>query len=297
MAYCPSCGGQLVPTARFCATCGAAVPPQPVAAPTGAAPPAPPQRGSGRRILLPLIVGIAVAALVATGVYLLTQRPDDGVTAGAEGTTAAAPPSPGDAPEPGGQATEEPPLDGSCTWLPAQGGEIIDVGVPPAAVATSGTLSLGMSTNFGVMDLVLDRSMAPCAAASFEYLALQRFFDGAPCHRLTTSPSLAVLQCGDPSGTGTGGPAYRYAEEVSASTAYPRGTVAMAKAAAPSSTGSQFFLVVDDSQLPPEYTVVGSVADDDLDVLDAAAAGGVAGGGEDGAPATPVQVVDVDVLD
>ena len=103
-----------------------------------------------------------------------------------------------------------------------------------------------------------------------------------------------MLQCGDPTGTGTGGPGYSFAEENLEGATYPRGTVAMAKSAAPASTGSQFFLVYGDSALPPEYTVVGEITKG-LDVLDEIAEGGVAEADENGntAPKTPVQIEDL----
>jgi cyclophilin family peptidyl-prolyl cis-trans isomerase len=104
-----------------------------------------------------------------------------------------------------------------------------------------------------------------------------------------------VLQCGDPTGSGSGGPSYRMAEEVTDKTAYPRGTIAMAKSSAPSSTGSQFFLVYTDSELPPQYTVVGQLDDAGLKVLDGIAKAGVEGGGQDGAPADAVTITSMTV--
>jgi peptidyl-prolyl cis-trans isomerase B (cyclophilin B) len=128
------------------------------------------------------------------------------------------------------------------------------------------------------------------------------YFDGTPCHRLTTSESLKVLQCGDPTGLGTGGPGYTINDEPPTSLAtdaqsgvavYPRGTVAMAKTAAPDSGGSQFFLVYADSQLPPDYTVFGTIGDAGLATLDAIAAAGSdgsSGSPSDGAPVSAVTI-------
>ena len=70
-----------------------------------------------------------------------------------------------------------------------------------------------MSTSRGNIGLQLDNGKAPCTVNSFASLAQQGYFDDTPCHRLTTTPQLGVLQCGDPSGTGTGGPGYRFANE------------------------------------------------------------------------------------
>jgi peptidyl-prolyl cis-trans isomerase B (cyclophilin B) len=143
-----------------------------------------------------------------------------------------------------------------------------------------------------VIELALDPAAAPCTVQSFVTLAEAAYFDGTTCHRLTTSETLSVLQCGDPTGTGSGGPGYEFDDETTPDLTYPRGTVAMANAG-PGTNGSQFFLVYGDSQLPPDYTVFGTVTAG-LEVLDEIAAGGVAGGGTDGAPATPVSIATVD---
>jgi peptidyl-prolyl cis-trans isomerase B (cyclophilin B) len=244
------------------------------------------------------IVAALVAALVVTGVVLLGTGVlgggDDDPDAAAAGSSS--PAAGQDTAVPSVAAAPSTNADGTvaCDYAPADpaGGEIIDVGTPPGAdaVPAEGTVDLAMATNQGDLTLSLDRSIAPCSVHSFAFLAEQKFFDDTPCHRLTTSASLSVLQCGDPTGSGSGGPGYRMAEEVTEETTYPRGTVAMAKSAAPSSTGSQFFLVYADSQLPPQYTVVGTIDDAGLEVLDAVGEAGVEGGSEDGAPAEAVTI-------
>jgi peptidyl-prolyl cis-trans isomerase B (cyclophilin B) len=161
-----------------------------------------------------------------------------------------------------------------------------------------------MVTDQGRVGLQLDNAKAPCTVNSFASLAQQGFFNDTPCHRLTTSPSLAVLQCGDPTGQGTGGPGYQFANEYPTNQyppgdpalqqpiVYPRGTLAMANAG-PDTNGSQFFLVYKDSQLPPNYTAFGTIDQTGLATLDKIAAAGVAGGGADGKPATPVTITSV----
>jgi peptidyl-prolyl cis-trans isomerase B (cyclophilin B) len=94
---------------------------------------------------------------------------------------------------------------------------------------------------------------------SFVSLARQGFFDKTPCHRLTTV-SIYVLQCGDPSGTGTGGPGYTIPDELSGDETYGPGTLAMANIGQPNSGGSQFFIVYQNTPLPPQYTVFGQVS-------------------------------------
>ena len=105
------------------------------------------------------------------------------------------------------------------------------------------------------------------------HLAELGFFDDTPCHRQADSEGLQVLQCGDPTGTGAGGPTYTSPTEVTGDETYPRGTVAMANSGQ-GFDGSQFFLVFGDSQLPPDYTVVGTIDEPGLAVLDVVAANG-----------------------
>ncbi len=251
---------------------------------------------SRRRRRNVLVVVTVIAVLVVAGAVTLFAGiggDDDPGDTAAAGSTSAAPSEP--------QATAAPAVtnaDGTvtCTYAPDASGNpnLTDVGTPPdpAATPATGTVSLLMSTDQGDIPLTLDRAKAPCAAASFTYLASQQFFDGSPCHRLVNQPGFGVLQCGDPTGTGSGGPSYKYAEEVTPETTYPRGTIAMAKTAQPGTTGSQFFLCFVDTTLPPEYSVVGTVDEAGLAVLETVAAGGIQGVGPegDGAPAIPVTI-------
>lgn len=153
---------------------------------------------------------------------------------------------------------------------------------PPAAtdVRTTGETVWTIQTNQGPVSLTMDRSRTPCTVHSFETLAVQKYFDGTQCHRLVDS-GIFVLQCGDPTGTGRGGPGYRFADELSGSETYPAGTVAMANAG-PNTNGSQFFLVYADSALPAKYTVFGQLDKASLDVVARIAAEGQDGSNPDG---------------
>jgi len=162
-------------------------------------------------------------------------------------------------------------------------------------------VSASMTTSQGNIGLMLANNESPCTVNSFASLVGQGFFNNTKCHRLTTSPTLGVLQCGDPKGEGTGGPGYQFANEyptdqyppndpkLQEPLVYPRGALAMANAG-PNTNGSQFFLVYKDSQLPPQYTVFGTIQADGLATLDKIAKAGVAGGGDDGAPAVDVTI-------
>ncbi len=174
--------------------------------------------------------------------------------------------------DPSNTAAAPPAGTVACTWNPedaAGGGKIVDVGTPGPNAPNTGTATMTIATTLGDIVATVDRAKAPCTAAAFEFLSGKKFWDGTKCHRLVTE-GIKVLQCGDPSAKGkgyretdgTGGPSFRYAEEnlpTSATPPYPRGTIAMAKTQAPASTGSQFFIVYGDAQLPPDYTVLGTV--------------------------------------
>jgi peptidyl-prolyl cis-trans isomerase B (cyclophilin B) len=233
-----------------------------------------------------VVAVVVVAALVVTGVFS-----GSGSSSNAAGSTSSAPAS---------SAAATTNADGTinCTYSPDKSGNpnLKDVGTPPSPekTPTRGTSTLLMSTNQGDLRLTLDRTKAPCAAASFAFLASKKFFDGSPCHREVNEATFGVLQCGDPTGSGSGGPTYKFGQEIPAGTTYPRGTIAMANTGQPNSTGSQFFLCFTDTQLSPAYTPVGTVDEAGLAVLDKVAAAGndgsfaaQAGGG---APKLPVTI-------
>ncbi|MGY1607113.1 MULTISPECIES: peptidylprolyl isomerase [unclassified Geodermatophilus] len=196
----------------------------------------------------------------------------------------------------GGSAADPAGTTATCDWIAARSGNpyAVDVDPPATEVPAEGTADLRMTTSLGELVLTLDRAGAPCAAASMLHLAGLGFFDGSACHREVDTQGLQVLQCGDPTGTGAGGPTYAFPTDVDGDETYPRGTVAMANSGQ-GLDGSQFFLVWGDSTLPPDYTVVGTIDDAGLAVLDVVAANGNDGsldpspGG--GAPTVPVTIV------
>lgn len=164
---------------------------------------------------------------------------------------------------------------------------------PPMTVDTHAAYSATLNTNCGAVTLSLLAAQAPHTVNSFVFLAGQKYFDHSPCHRLTTA-GIFVLQCGDPTGTGTGGPGYTIPDENLSGAAYPAGTVAMANTGQPHTGGSQFFLVYRDTQLPPSYTPFARVTAG-LDILQQVAALGTTNGGPDGAPKAGVVIDSVSV--
>ena len=166
---------------------------------------------------------------------------------------------------------------------------------PPMTLEPGTSYRATITTNCGpiVVDLLADK--APHAVNSFLFLAGKGYFDGTSCHRLTTAEQgLSVLQCGDPTGTGTGGPGYHFGvENAPADGVYPAGTLAMARTADPNSNGSQFFITYADSTIPsPDgYTVFGTVVSG-LDIIEKV---GAAGTGEGIAPKVPVSLQSIEV--
>lgn len=177
----------------------------------------------------------------------------------------------------------------------------------PAVTPSTGIVKVILATNQGPMILSLDRAKAPCTVQSFLHLAKSRFYDFTTCHRLTLYPTLKVLQCGDPSGTGERGPGYSYKDELPTDLpnwpgdttgtrkVYARGTLAMANAG-PNTNGSQFFLVFGDSRLRPDYTVFGSVDRLGLKALDKIAAAGIVPTEENPAPVDGAPIRKTDIL-
>ncbi len=173
---------------------------------------------------------------------------------------------------------------GTCSYTRSQvpSAKPLD-GLPPAQkVLTTGSQQAVLVTTRGEIDVTLLTSKAPCTVNSFAFLAQQKYFDGTPCHRLVTS-GIFVLQCGDPTGTGSGGPGYQFPDENLTGATYPAGTLAMANGG-PGTNGSQYFLVYKNTKLPPSYTPFGRITKG-LDVVTKVAAGGddgsiSAGGGK-----------------
>ena len=201
-----------------------------------------------------------------------------------EGDDAATDPETGDS---------DPQSTTTCDY-PEDGGEAPEgIDAPDEEAPDTGDVAAVMTTNAGDLDLTLDREATPCTVNSFVSLAEQGYFDGTQCHRITTQ-GIFVLQCGDPTATGMGGPGYKFADELSGEETYPAGTLAMANAG-PDTNGSQFFIVYDDTQLDPNYAVFGQVGEAGLEIVQGIAAKGAADGAPDGPPAEQVDIEKVTI--
>jgi cyclophilin family peptidyl-prolyl cis-trans isomerase len=164
---------------------------------------------------------------------------------------------------------------------------------PTAILNEDKTYEVRVETSCGEFTITLDPKASPNAAASFVALVKADFFDDTVFHRIVPG---FVIQGGDPTATGTGGPGYSTVDTPAQSTTYEKGVVAMAKAGpeAAGTAGSQFFVVTaDDAGLPPDYAVVGRVTDG-LDVVDRI---GVLGDPNTELPTQPVVIDDMTVVE
>ncbi len=232
-----------------------------------------------------LIAGAAIAAAVSVGggddEPDVTAQPSASAPASAAPTGSVAPSTAASPAAAGDPGCEYPKTDTPATR---------EVELPPTeGVETKQVFLVTIATNQGDIVFEMDSAKAPCTANNLRSLAHFKYFDDTPCHRLTTE-GISVLQCGSPDGSGNGGPGYSFKDENLEGATYERGTVAMANSG-PATNGSQFFLVYEDSALPPNYTPFGKIVSG-LEVLEEIAAAGSdeSNGVGDGKPNTPVQI-------
>jgi peptidyl-prolyl cis-trans isomerase B (cyclophilin B) len=210
------------------------------------------QRASQTRKWTAVAVICCVVVALAVGGYFAFRRSGQPATAAskAAATPAATPTA---APTP---AVAEPATH--CTYT-ASPPAARNVGLPPAAPAGKAAYQATIHTNRGDVVIDLLNSKATCTVNSFVYLAEKNYFNATVCPRLSTTGGLYMLQCGDPTGTGSGGPGYEFASENLTGASYPAGTLAMANTGAPDSNGSQFFVVYKNTTLAPSYTPFGTI--------------------------------------
>ena len=228
-------------------------------------------------ITRPLIAALAVIGLVAAG----CGGSDNSADAATDSTVAS---TTGDV---AASTADCPPADGTGT-------QTRQFDAPPPDCLTPGvTYEAIVTTNKGELTIVLDPDSAPVATNNFVFLARNGYYDDTPCHRIIPG---FVVQCGDPTGTGTGGPGYTIVDEPPAPGQYQIGSIAMAKTVQPDSAGSQFFIITgsDGAALPPEYALFGQVTDGLESTVAAMAAAGTPG---DGVPSEPIQIQSVRIVE
>ncbi|QES51040.1 peptidylprolyl isomerase [Streptomyces venezuelae] len=206
-----------------------------------------------------IVIGAAIAVVVATLVGLIVGGVFDGK----------------DSTEPSAESTP------SAAPTPKQSPS------PAMAIDQKAKYTFSLKTNEGEIKIDMDAAKTPQTVNSFKSLADKGYFNSTKCHRLTTE-GIFVLQCGDPEGTGMGGPGYTIADEnldalgkpnAQGQVIYPAGTVAMANTGQPGSGGSQFFLVYKDSPLAPSYTPFGKLDPAGLKIVQDVAKEGTVDGG------------------
>jgi cyclophilin family peptidyl-prolyl cis-trans isomerase len=235
------------------------------------------RRQKTRRRALQFGIGIPVAIILAFVLVTLLGNDDEGETQsattvatgtppGSDGTettlataTTAAATASTEAPAatvPGTTITGETPCpeaDGSSERA------IAFESAPPMCIDETKTYTAVVETNHGPFTVELDAAKAPETVNNFVVLSRYHFFDGIVCHRAIPG---FVVQCGDPEGTGRGGPGYEFADELPEQGEYQIGSLAMANSG-PDTNGSQFFIITGDqgAALPPSYSLFGSVTD------------------------------------
>ncbi|MFE7070943.1 peptidylprolyl isomerase [Streptomyces sp. NPDC057620] len=244
------------------------------------------RKAHARNAVIASVLGVIVVGSVvsyATGVF--KKDDDDKSNAAAEATPSA---SPSKAPDPCDKAAAGKVK--SLTYKKE----------PAITIDKSADYTMKLQTTCGAIDIDMPASKAPHTVNSFSFLTGKGYLDHSKCHRLTTN-GIYVLQCGDPQGTGMGGPGYTIPDENLKDKrlkgdVYPAGTVAMANQynaqtkEGRDSGGSQFFLVYQDSQLPANYTPFGTISESGMKVLKKIAAAGESTGQGDGTPNATVVI-------
>ena len=238
------------------------------------------RRARVRNSVIASVLGVVLVGSVALYTTGVMKDDDKKENAGAQVTPSASPTT--KAPDPCEKAPEAKVKQQSWKKEPA------------LTIDKSADYAMKLATTCGDIDIALKTAAAPHTVNSFDFLAGKGFFDHTKCHRLTTN-SIYVLQCGDPTGSGSGGPGYTIPDEnlkdkSLKKNTYPAGTVAMANTGQKHTGGSQFFLVYKDSPLPPSYTPFGTISTAGMKVLKKIADAGENTGAGDGAPNATVVI-------
>ncbi len=212
---------------------------------------------------------IAIAMLAACGDDTSTSSDNTSVDAGATATTT------------DGCAPADGSADKQATFA----------AYPPVCIEPGKGYAATIETNHGTLHITLRADIAPMTVNSFVNLARYHYFDGTTCHRAIQN---FVVQCGDPTATGNGGPGYEFADELPTE-AYQIGSIAMANAG-PNTNGSQFFIISgsNGAALPPSYSLFGQVDEADIGVV---AALNALSNPSDGPPLEPIDIGSITITE
>jgi peptidyl-prolyl cis-trans isomerase B (cyclophilin B) len=254
-------------------------------------------------IIVVLVVGVGFAGAAIAGVFG-SSKPTAAASAHSPTPTPSISVSPSATPTPSPSVTSAM-VRGKCVYT-RSGTAARKVKLPPRRPDRKASYTATFTTNRGTIVVDLANKQAPCTVNSLVSLADQGYFNKTHCHRLVTS-GIFVLQCGDPTGTGEGGPGYVfYSENLTGlkpvtvdgtkEALYPAGSVAMANTGQPDSNGSQFFFVYKNTDLPPSYTPFGTIVSG-LNIIQNVAKAGSdnSNGAGDGHPKEKVQIDSVTI--
>jgi peptidyl-prolyl cis-trans isomerase B (cyclophilin B) len=248
------------------------------------------------------VFGVILAVILVIAAVIVVPKlvgSSDSPTPAAGSTTPASTTKP--APTSSGGLAAGQKLAAGCTAPPAnQATPKQQKEVPAKATAAGTTFVATVKTTCGDMTFELDGAKAPQTVASFINLAKTGFWAPSPCHRVTTQ-GIYVLQCGDPTGTGQGGPGYTFGiENAPKDGKYATGVLAMARTQDPNSNGGQFFITYKETQLPTDgggYTIFGKVTKG-LDIVEKIAANkALPPSPTDGTPVSPISILSVSVTE
>ena len=244
------------------------------------------------------VLGVVVAMVVVIGgfVALTFVLNQDSKTAASSQVTAQA----SSQPTPASTALAQPVA--GCVAPPAVPTDKRSATLPDKKTAAGKTFIATVTTNCGVITMELDGTKAPQTVASFLGLAKSGYWVDSPCHRLTTATDgIFVLQCGDPTGTGSGTPGYGFGvEDPPADSIYPAGALAMARSTDPKSNGGQFFVVYKQTMIKDAtgYSIFGKITSG-MDIVDKIAAAGAhqPDATQNTAPLQPISILAVNVTE
>jgi len=249
--------------------------------------------------VLAVIAAMVVVIGGFVGLSLALNKDTKAVTISQAGATATAGPS-AQVSAPATAAAVPKPLVAGCSVAPKLPADQRTGTLPDKATAAGKTFVATVTTNCGVLTMELDGTKAPQTVASFLGLAKSGYWADSPCHRLTTA-GIFVLQCGDPTGTGSGSPGYGFGvENPPADFIFAPGTLAMARTPDPNTNGGQFFVVYKGTRLPDAvgYSIFGKVTSG-MDIVDKIAAAGAAPADatQNTAPRQPISILTVNVAE
>ncbi|RIK09485.1 MAG: peptidylprolyl isomerase [Acidobacteria bacterium] len=240
-----------------------------------------------------IIVALVVAALIVVGMGAAVLATRERLEPAPKGTAVSSKPSP--------KREARPVSPVNCPAPAKPNYQQYSTQFPMRIDPRNFSYEARVATNFGEFTIELFATDTPVTVNNFASLACAGFYNGTLFHRITTSPSLSVIQGGDATTSdGTGGPGYQFSDELSRAKegGYPRGVVAMANAG-PDTNGSQFFIVVHDAELPPHYTVFGEVSSG-MSVVDSMYKVGPRGSRDsrvDGRPRLPIEIESISIVE